>query len=368
MDDLLINKIFENINRNDIYPGCIIASISKQMPNYYFHWTRDAALVMRVIIKHYKKREDLRCFKQMINYINVESKFQNLETQGGLGEPKYNVNITSFNDTWGRPQNDGPALRGLVMLEIYKIMSEYPFIQQTILNIMRKDLKYILCYINSPCFDLWEEEMGYHLYTRGVQLKFLKEILVSGLFSEMKSEIESNKKFLENLIIHHQNSLTSFNLEGKKCREFDTCLLLLVSHIDYDLEIFDIRNSQFLDYIKRMRDYFRNQYKINHNSKILLLGRYQNDKYFGGNPWIICSAAYYQLLIKLKQLNINDLQEEINYISFRKFLEEEKLKKLNLPEQIDKNDGSFISAGNLTWNYAEIYIFYEMLYDNIYIL
>ena len=98
MDDLLINKIFENINRNDIYPGCIIASISKQMPNYYFHWTRDAALVMRVIIKHHQKREDLRCFKQMINYINVESKFQNLETQGGLGEPKYNVNITSFND------------------------------------------------------------------------------------------------------------------------------------------------------------------------------------------------------------------------------------------------------------------------------
>ena len=324
MDELLINKIFENLSKSDIYPGCVIASISKQNPNYYYHWTRDAALVMRVIVKHYNKRNDLRCFRQIINYINVEKQLQELITQGGLGEPKYNVNITSFNETWGRPQNDGPALRGLVMLDIYKVFNEYSFIKDTILKIMKKDLKYILCYINTPCFDIWEEEMGYHLYTRAVQLKFLKEILVSGLFSEMKSEIESNKKFLENLIIHHQNFITSFNLEGKKCREFDTSLLLLISHINYDFDIIDFTKPNFLEYIKNMRDYFRNTYKINNNSDILLLGRYKNDKYFGGNPWIICSAAYYQLLIKLKELNINVLDEKINAISFRKFIENEK--------------------------------------------
>ena len=172
MDSLLINKIFENIEKTDIFSGCIIASISKERPNYYYHWTRDAALVMRSIVSYYHLNNDIRCFKQIVDYLNVESQFQKLNTISGLGEPKFNVNMTTFNEKWGRPQNDGAALRGLVMLEIYDILQNYPFLLAQLLEIVQQDLKFVLQNINNPSFDLWEEIYGYHLYTRGVQYKF----------------------------------------------------------------------------------------------------------------------------------------------------------------------------------------------------
>ena len=36
-----------------------------------------------------------------------------------------NKNESIFNEIWGRPQNDGPALRGLTMLLIYKTLTYF---------------------------------------------------------------------------------------------------------------------------------------------------------------------------------------------------------------------------------------------------
>jgi glucoamylase len=41
----------------------------------------------------------------------VSNPLGNLSNGAGLGEPKYDINITVFNEPWGRPQPDGPALR-----------------------------------------------------------------------------------------------------------------------------------------------------------------------------------------------------------------------------------------------------------------
>lgn len=49
------------------------------------------------------------------NYINAQARLQNVcnpsgcLSTGGLGEPKYNVDITQFTGSWGRPQRDGPG-------------------------------------------------------------------------------------------------------------------------------------------------------------------------------------------------------------------------------------------------------------------
>ena len=54
----------------------------------------------------------------LIRYIENCYKIQNLDTLTGLGEPKINLDITPYNEPWGRPQNDGPALRGIVLFQI----------------------------------------------------------------------------------------------------------------------------------------------------------------------------------------------------------------------------------------------------------
>ena len=93
---MFIDKIFENLNKCNINSGIVIASPSKKNPDYFYHWTRDSALVMKTICKYYKETKDNRCFKQIINYIDLESHHQKLDTLSGLGEPKFNVDKKEY--------------------------------------------------------------------------------------------------------------------------------------------------------------------------------------------------------------------------------------------------------------------------------
>ena len=125
MANQYIDKILQRINENTnttTNVGIIIASPSESPP-YKYHWIRDSALVMRTIVDMYRTTKDPVYFQSILNYIEIESRLQGLETISGLGEPKYNINCTAFNGSWGRPQNDGPALRGIILFQIIELFS-----------------------------------------------------------------------------------------------------------------------------------------------------------------------------------------------------------------------------------------------------
>ncbi|MGZ3657625.1 MAG: glycoside hydrolase family 15 protein, partial [Bdellovibrionota bacterium] len=42
-------RMLRNIAPPGAAPGIVVASPSRQAPNYYFHWTRDSSLVMREV-------------------------------------------------------------------------------------------------------------------------------------------------------------------------------------------------------------------------------------------------------------------------------------------------------------------------------
>ena len=54
----------------------------------------------------FQRTKESKYFEYIINYIENESKVQDLDTLSGLGEPKINIDCTPFNGEWGRPQND----------------------------------------------------------------------------------------------------------------------------------------------------------------------------------------------------------------------------------------------------------------------
>ena len=158
--DKILQRIIENTNTTT-NPGIIIASPS-EVPPYKYHWIRDSALVMRTIMDMYSITKDPIYFQYIINYIENESKLQELDTISGLGEPKYNINCTAFNGEWGRPQNDGPALRGIML---FKIIELFNYKYDTIINnlivpILVKDIKYIQENYNKESYDIWEEIKG----------------------------------------------------------------------------------------------------------------------------------------------------------------------------------------------------------------
>lgn len=338
----IINKIINNIK---LTRTCFIASPSKSNPDYYYHWTRDSALVMRVILREYKKTYNSKYLEIICRYIDCEYELQSLNTIGGIGEPKFNIDRKCFNESWGRPQNDGPALRGIIMLKIIKLLNKSynTIIKQIIEPIIRKDLEYTCDNIHNHCFDLWEENQGYHFYTRVVQCKFLKEAFL--YFKDRK--IEKYYKECKELLNHHYDDysvISSFDIDGKELRRHDSSIFMSLCHIDFDNDIVDMDkyllvNNNINDLLK----YFNNKYESHYN----FIGRYICDKYYDGHSWIICTLGMIQFNNFLNQNNLFNDAILDNIININK--------DLNLSEQYDPKNKIQYSANNLTWNYSELY-------------
>lgn len=67
----------------------------------------------------------------------------------GLGEPKYNVDMTAFTDGWGRPQRDGPGLRAEVLIAYgnWLVDNGYSSTAESIIwPILANDLAYVVQY------------------------------------------------------------------------------------------------------------------------------------------------------------------------------------------------------------------------------
>jgi len=203
-----------------------------------------------------------------------------------------------------------------------------------------------------------------------VQCKFLKEIKNTLIYKQKEIDLVLFK--LKKLLKHHDFYYTSYDTSGIPCRIYDLSLLLGLNHIDYDLEIFDFRNIEFFNHLKEMKNHFENIYPINKNLDFTLFGRYKDDRYYDGNPWIITTTAFYQTLLKiydfsdakLMDIDINKTIDEKQKVileveNFIKYIS--NFKNLDLDEQINQYTGKLESAKNLTWNYSELYNLLELM-------
>jgi glucoamylase len=121
-----VSKVLENISPVDGQPGAVIAAKSRVNPDYYYHWVRDAALAIDSMIDIYKvstnKKQKQIIRAKIFEYLAFSTAIQNEQPQADLGEPKFNVNGTVYNGPWGRPQNDGPALRAISLIHWARIL------------------------------------------------------------------------------------------------------------------------------------------------------------------------------------------------------------------------------------------------------
>lgn len=76
----------------------------------FFTWTRDAALTMKAIADRFIVTKDSNLESILKAYVESQEKLQHVDNpsggidSGGLGEPKFNVDLTPFTGEWGRPQ------------------------------------------------------------------------------------------------------------------------------------------------------------------------------------------------------------------------------------------------------------------------
>ena len=369
--DIARIKILRNIkystNQNDwndpnIPLGVITASPSRKSPNYYFQWTRDSAMTLNSLVLDYKEYGESinpMIHDIMFQYFNNSMVLQRLNNWSGnfsikdkyrgLAEPKYNIDSSPFNENWGRPQNDGPALRIITVLnyldsvatnalninELIGPYYNYNFEDELDLlnNFVYYDLQFIVLNYQESCFDLWEEIRDRHFFTTIVQFYALKKSIDkwtafmdehgiypnndNDLFNEMNETYDKLLEFLlskDNFINTEKGYLIESPNLLKSRSGVDIAVILgsIVSHPSGDSISaripFDVHDSGVLNTLYALMKSMSVIYPINHpNIPVnmgIALGRYPEDIYDGiqtseGNPWFISTSTAAELMYKL---------------------------------------------------------------------
>ncbi|MFZ4715058.1 MAG: glycoside hydrolase family 15 protein [Bacteriovoracaceae bacterium] len=372
-ETLSLERMKKNISPVGTTKGTVVASPSQFDPDYCYHWVRDAALIMNVIVNEVMESSDLTThpnFRLITDYIKFTDKIQASYALTGLGEPKYLVDGNSFMGPWGRPQNDGPALRAysLSKLAIRLIADgKIDLVKEKLYratipadSVIKRDLEYVAHHWTESSFDLWEEVKGQHFYT----LMAIRNALVVGakLALQMNDKGAADFYTLEGLKVEEalkaftagEFILTTLNrVEGANYKDsnLDIAPVLAVIHGE-ETSLIPVTHKAVQGTIDRLEKAFHNLYPINQRKLPgTLFGRYPEDQYYNGNPWILCTLAvaetYYKKAQQLHNSKFFDKGEEL-----LKRLQYHATEDGNFSEQFHKNSGYMLGAVDLTWSHA----------------
>lgn len=414
---LLLN-LLRNVSPFGTAPGAVIASPSRHTPNYYYHWVRDASLVMDVLVDKYAKAKsanDKALLQSLLNdFISFSKRNQSTwNWSGGLGEPKFNVDGTAFNEPWGRPQNDGPALRALALsrfaftliAEGKKELVRSRLYSESFDSIIKADLEYVSHRWYDTCFDLWEEIRGRHFYTLMTQRASLIE--GSRLARELGDHPAADWYHMQ--VVRITNELNRFWDSSRKIvvqtldrddgadykqSQLDTATVLATLHSTTQQNdgFFGVNDDRIQATVVALENVFNDIYAINNKGGIgIAIGRYPEDRYNGksaepvrtlkteGNPWFLTTLAlaeyYYRLAVEIRemghititknnqvfwsQLGIGEKTSVNEVVEVLREKGDEFVLRVrfhmggsHMSEQINRYTGYMESAVDLTWNYA----------------
>ncbi|GAP87391.1 putative glycosyl hydrolase family 15 [Rosellinia necatrix] len=296
--------------------GVIVASPSTENPNYFYTWSRDAALTMKMIVDEFLLGEE-QLESYIEDYIHSQAILQTvtnpsgtfLPNGAGLGEPKYNVDLTRFNGAWGRPQRDGPALRAIALITYSNWLvssGQAEKAQKVVWPVISNDLSYVGQYWNSTGFDLWEEVQGSSFFTTQNQFRALVEgdalATTLGVRCTGCDQAPQVACFLGESYWNGEYFVANINNPSQGGRTGKDANTVLGS-----IAVFDVGaacddpsiqpcHSRALSNFKAVVDAFRDPavYPINDGvprTEGIAVGRYTEDVYFTGNPWYLITAA-----------------------------------------------------------------------------
>lgn len=331
-----LSRMFANISPPGTAPGAVIASPSHQNPDYFFHWVRDSALTMNVVVSLFEapgSNHD-RLLQILVNYVDFSRRNQMTANRSGpagegLGEPAFAVDGSPLNRDWGRPQNDGPALRSITLIRLARILlaqgngalvsAKLYDGKNPSMTVIKTDLDFLVRHWREPSFDLWEETRGDHFYTEITQRRALVEgaKLALQLGDPAAAQVyREQAALIEAQVMAHWNPergyfLATLNANGGlagKNSGLDVAVILGVLHAIGDDGFLAPNNVMVLATAAHIEASFNAIYPINQNhvdaSGAALgaaIGRYPEDRYNGyatdqlGNPWVLATAAFAEL-------------------------------------------------------------------------
>lgn len=390
--DQALAHLLQNLQNKDKSPGAVIASPSLALPDYFYHWVRDAALVMNSLLQVYERTTDAdlrRAYrKQLLNWVAFEER---LHKEGTLGEPKFYVNGKAFTGPWGRPQNDGPAARAITLIHLAHILleeGEGDFVREKLYtpelparSLVKMNLEYTAHHWQESSFDLWEEVRGHHFYTRMLQ----RSALVQGADLAERMGDPGAARFyrqeaarLDDVLLTHRDFAkgliepTVGNDGGwaHKQESLDVAVLLGSLHASLPGATFSVNDEWILASAQKLEERFQDLYAVNRNSSLATaIGRYPEDVYdghgfSGGNPWFLATNAYAELYCRAAdELLEGRSAGQASEVERSQNLRESGIAYLDrvlyhmgkdghMSEQFSRKNGFMQGAVDLSWSYA----------------
>lgn len=412
------------ISPADGLPGAILASPSRTKPDYYYHWTRDAALVTMGVVRECRTRplEADWCRATLIDLIEFARLIQRSNALTGAGEPKFYVDGRPYDLPWGRPQTDGPALRAIAFIELANQWLDAGDEREVRRRLyggeglpartpVKVDLEYVAHNWRLSSFDLWEEVLGDHFYTRLAQRRALLEGAALadrlgdfGAAAFYREQAHS----MEGSVAAHWNDQRNLirptlrRVDGlEKPQELDVAVVLASLHARGADGFFGPTDDRVLATAERIRAEFARLYSLNRGKgSAVAIGRYPEDHYDGeagtgtAHPWFLATHAYAELCYLAARefeargrIEINDLNRSFfkslegrfdfpldghrAYVSgspefdrltsalraqgdsfLRVSLAHMDQNDGSMSEQFHRDTGYMLSAVHLTWSYA----------------
>jgi glucoamylase len=334
-------------------PGSVLASPALASwdpdPDYFFHWPRDSALVIdalrHVIAEGAFAGEGLSRFKEFVafslsltrldgagflrlagdfrknidpfflQYVRDDNDLRNIAGDRVLGEPRFNPDGTLDISKWSRPQHDGPALRALALMRFWPLDGlDDGQARASMRALILTDLEFIVRHWREPCFDIWEEELGQHYYTRLVHhaalvdgAQWLEETGTDDARAQAQAFRGAAQEIAQSLDEYWCPDKGFYAsrrgvANGAPGKDLDFATILAVIHARRKDGAHSVLDPRVMATLARLEDLFDASYAINRGRAETLgpaMGRYAGDRYFSGGAYYFSTlgaAEFYYAL------------------------------------------------------------------------
>lgn len=389
--------------------GCVVASPSapENLPgtdqDYVYNWTRDAALVIQEIEQSEHLASLAQTGQTLNDYVAFAAACQRSAQAADQPIAKAAYLIDATVREWS-VQNDGPALQTLAILRLIPKLDAGTL--STALAVVGTNLAYLLDddRYREPTYTLWEDQCGYSLFARAVELQCFREVDATATVPTPAGLLDA-VTWLEGALDRHWDadhemfvSLLNPDIPGRQddvSAEYSPNVDVVLAALHGALPMTD---SRLLSSAAKLRDAFTrpdrpSYFPINTSDDAQglgpMIGRYPGDRYDGdtveqpneGHPWALCTTSYARLYYELaesvqagngpevdalnrrffQQVGVDDLTPRQDVAPalidagdrmVRAVLHHSD--RLELSEQFDRHTGYAKSVSNLSWSYSSL--------------
>ncbi|MCW5772869.1 MAG: glucan 1,4-alpha-glucosidase [Rhodospirillaceae bacterium] len=380
--------------------GSVLASPETDLdsaPDYFFHWLRDAAVVMDAVrllaarpegaawrarfedwVRFSLSLTDIdgadflragdfrtRVAADFLKYVRPDAEIAALAGERVLDDVRVNADGSLDFIKWSRPQHDGAAMTALVALRFWRqAQSSSEAARAELAALIRRDLDYTLRRAGTPCFDIWEEELGHHYYTRLVQCAALSHGAAwAAARGDGKAALDygAAAAALEDGLDEFWCEESGFyrsRLPGEGSSEskaLDFATIFAVLHAGREAGRHSVADPRVGATFAKLAALFADDYALNRGAAApFAFGRYRGDVYYSGGAYFFSSLGAAEFHYRRAACAKGDDSDadiargDAIMAALRPFIPESGA----LSEQFDRTTGVQTSARNLTWSYA----------------